>query len=320
MKKAVLLFSILLVFIIVLPACQNKNTKADTQALSEIEPEGIITVDGIDLHYKVEGTGTPILVLNGSIIGPTLSEKFQEQCQLIFVDTRSFIPIETPSNLDSWTMDTYVDDIETIRKELKLEKVGVLSHSGFGFLSLEYAIKYPENISYAIVIGTPPFIFNNKYSEEVRKYWETQASEERKSARQKSREELKVKRDSETERTPSQRWVDNYLSQTPRFWYDYNYDATWIFENDNFNVDVTNNYYGKIINEYDPSSRYGEIKCPVFIANGKYDFFAVPILWESVVSELGNFTNNIFEKSGHFPMFEEQELFDSKLLKWIEEN
>ena len=60
-------------------------------------------------------------------------------------------------------MDTYVDDIETIRKALKLEKVGVLSHSGFGYLSLEYAIKYPDNISYAIVIGTPPFIFNKKY-------------------------------------------------------------------------------------------------------------------------------------------------------------
>ncbi len=320
MKNVIRLFSVLLLFGIAHSACQNRKTEADNQTLTEIKSEGIITVDGIDLHYKIEGTGKPILVPNGSILATTLSGKLREQCQLIFMDTRSFIPIETPSNLDSWTMDTYVDDIETIRKELKLEKVGVLSHSGFGFLSLEYAIKYPENISYAIVIGTPPFIFNNKYSETRKKYWETQASEERKSAYQKSREELKVKRDSETERTPSQRWVDNYLSLTPRFWYDYNYDATWIFENDNFNVDVTNNYYGKIINEYDPSSRYGEIKCPVFIANGKYDFFAVPILWESVVSELGNFSNNIFEKSGHFPMFEEQELFDSKLLKWITEN
>jgi len=133
-------------------------------------------------------------------------------------------------------------------------------------------------------------------------------------------QELEAKNNSEKERTASQIWVDNYLSNTPRFWYDWNYDASWVFRNPNFNVDVTNNYYSKIIVDYDPSGRYKEISCPVFIANGKYDFFAVPILWESVVSELSNFSNNIFEKSGHFPMFEEQELFDSKLLKWIAEN
>ena len=182
MKKVVFLFSVLLLFVIALTACQNKSKKLNVQALNNVNSEGIITVDGIDLHYKIEGTGTPIIVTNGSILRPTLSEKLREQCQLIFVDTRSFIPIETPSNLDSWTMDTYVDDIETIRKALKLEKVGVLSHSGFGFLPLEYAIKYPDNITYAIVIATPPFIFNNKYTEEEDKYWETLASEERKSA------------------------------------------------------------------------------------------------------------------------------------------
>jgi proline iminopeptidase len=320
MKKVVFLFSILLLFVIALPACQNKNTKAKNQELSEIKSEGIITVDGIKLHYKIEGTGKPILVLNGSLFPPIFSEKLREQCQLIFVDTRCFIPIETPSNLASWTIETYVDDIETIRKALKLEKVGVLGHSAFGFLPLEYAIKYPDNISYAIVIGTPPFIFNNKYAEEAGKYWETQASEERKIAFQKSRKELEVKSNSGTERTPTQIFVDNYISLTPKFWYDWNYDATWIFENTKVNMDVVNDYYGKIMKEYDPSSRYKEIKCPVFIANGKYDFWAVPILWDSVVVNSDYFSNNIFEKSSHWAMFEEQELFDSKLLKWIAEN
>jgi len=320
MKKVVFLFSFLLLFVIAQSACQNKNTKADKQTLTEIKSEGIIAVEGIELHYKIEGTGKPILVLNGSLFPPIFSEKLREQCQLIFVDTRCFIPIETPSNLASWTIETYVDDIETIRKALKLEKVGVLGHSAFGFLPLEYAIKYPDNISYAIVIGTPPYINNNKYAEEADKYWEAQASEERKSAFQRSRKELEVKSNSGTERNPTQIFVDNYISFTPKFWYDWNYDATWIFGNTKVNMDVVNDYYGKIMKEYDPSSRYIEIKCPVFIANGKYDFWAVPTLWESVENKFSNLSNNIFEKSSHWAMFEEQELFDSKLLKWIAEN
>ena len=94
MKKVVFLFSILLLFVIVLAASHNKSEKANFQALNEVKSEGIITVDGIDLHYKIEGTGKPIIVPNGSILSPTLSAKLREHCQLIFVDTRCFIPIE----------------------------------------------------------------------------------------------------------------------------------------------------------------------------------------------------------------------------------
>lgn len=283
--------------------------------------EGTITVDGIDLRYKIEGSGIPILILNGSLFPPIYSYKLREHCQLIFVDTRCFIPVEAPSNLSSWTIETYVDDIETIRKALKLKKVGVLGHSAFGFLPLEYAIKYPDNISHAIVIGTPPFLNNKKYAEEAEKYWEKQASDERKSAFQKSRKEFEEKNMSGAERTPTQKWIDNYISLTPKFWYDWNYDANWIFENTKgINMDVVNDYYGKIMMEYDPSSRYSNIKCPVFIVNGKYDFWAVPILWESVENKIPNLLSIIFEKSSHWPMFEEQELFDEKIINWLKDN
>jgi len=33
---------------------------------------------------------------------------------------------------------------------------------------------------------------------------------------------------------------------------------------------------------------------------------------------LPNLSYNLFEKSGHYPMLEEQELFDEKLIKLIE--
>ena len=77
MKKVVFLFSILLLFVIAHHACQNKNTKVDKQTLTEIKSEGIITVDGIDLQYKIEGTGKPILVLNRSLLPPIFSDKLR---------------------------------------------------------------------------------------------------------------------------------------------------------------------------------------------------------------------------------------------------
>ena len=291
--------------------------KKSEQNVNDIQPQGIVTIEGIDFQYKIEGSGIPILVLGRTISPPFYSKKMREKCQLIFVDNRCFIPYETPANLDSWTIGTYLDDIETIRKTLGIEKIAVLGGSAFGFLPLEYAIKYPNSISHAIVNGTPPFLNTDKYNEGAEKYWETQASQERKSAFQRGLKKLEEINNSGSERTPKQIWVDNYLSMTAKFWYDFNTDASWIFDDVYFNMDAIDNYYGKLMINYDPSPRYNQIKCPVFIANGKYDFWAVPTLWESVTKDLENFSNNIFEKSGHFPMLEEQELFDEKLLKWI---
>jgi pimeloyl-ACP methyl ester carboxylesterase len=54
------------------------------------------------------------------------------------------------------------------------------------------------------------------------------------------------------------------------------------------------------------------------VANGRYDYEVAPQLWEAVKDKLPNLTYNLFEKSGHYPMLEEQELFDLKLIDWLQ--
>jgi pimeloyl-ACP methyl ester carboxylesterase len=40
-------------------------------------------------------------------------------------------------------------------------------------------------------------------------------------------------------------------------------------------------------------------------------------LWDDRKGILPNLSYNLFEKSGHFPMVEERELFDKRLVEWI---
>lgn len=42
-------------------------------------------------------------------------------------------------------------------------------------------------------------------------------------------------------------------------------------------------------------------------------------LWDSLRPKFKNLTVRIFEKSAHSPQYEEAELFDAELLKWLEE-
>jgi len=40
-------------------------------------------------------------------------------------------------------------------------------------------------------------------------------------------------------------------------------------------------------------------------------------LWDDYKDKLPNLSYNLFEKSGHYPQLEEQDLFDKKLIAWI---
>jgi proline iminopeptidase len=59
------------------------------------------------------------------------------------------------------------------------------------------------------------------------------------------------------------------------------------------------------------------VDTPVFLAIGRDDYQVPYSLWDNERTKLPRLSYNLFEKSGHYPMLEEQELFDKKLLEWI---
>jgi proline iminopeptidase len=60
-----------------------------------------------------------------------------------------------------------------------------------------------------------------------------------------------------------------------------------------------------------------KIKCPVLIAGRNFDFVTVSTAWHKTMDAIPNHTFRAFEKSGHYPHFEEQKLFDATLLDWL---
>jgi proline iminopeptidase len=60
---------------------------------------------------------------------------------------------------------------------------------------------------------------------------------------------------------------------------------------------------------------------PVFLALGRYDFIvAPPSSWDPIKASFQNLTIQIFERSGRTPQFEESELFDERILSWMNES
>jgi len=90
---------------------------------------GIISVEGAKLHYLIQGNGTPCLVLGAPTLYPRMfSLRLREDLKLIFLGLRHDASSESSMEIDKITFDTYLNDIEQVRRTLGLEKVAVLGH------------------------------------------------------------------------------------------------------------------------------------------------------------------------------------------------
>ena len=319
MNKTLKIFFMCFSIVILLVRCGKKEE--ERTAAEETKKEvtsGAINVDGFELSYFIEGTGVPVVVLEGILYPDFFSKELKRHVKFIYADTRFLIPTETPEVIITYTMDTFIDDIEQIRGTLGFDKIAVLGHSRIGFLPLEYAKKYPENTSHAIVIGTPPYFNTEKYDKAVAEFWDTDASQERKAILKSNQE--KLNEDTLSSVSPAEAFIMAYVADAPKFFLDPLYDASWAMQrliNRDFSMDVANHYSTVVLKNYDITNIYSQIKTPVFIAVGRYDYWAPYFLWDEVKDLLPNHSFNLFEKSSHFPMFEEQELFDKKLIEWI---
>ena len=103
----------------------------------------------------------------------------------------------------------------------------------------------------------------------------------------------------------------------PKLFYDPRYDLSWIYEVAESNQKIAYYLFQVIFKDYDIAKRPGWVETPVFLAIGRYDYLWPYFLWDDRKDVLPNLSYNLFEKSSYFPMVEEQELFDKRLIEWI---
>jgi len=119
----------------------------------------ILIKNGI-LSYRVFGEGEPLLFLNG---GPGFASNGYETYANILSKKRKVILFDqrgtgksTLDKINSRTvnMKKMVEDIEVLRKELKIEQWDVMGNSFGGLYAMAYANKYPSHIKSMILSST----------------------------------------------------------------------------------------------------------------------------------------------------------------------
>jgi pimeloyl-ACP methyl ester carboxylesterase len=118
---------------------------------------GTMTIRGISLYVEVKGHGYPMVLMHG---GPGLDyqsllplKPLDDQFTLVFYDHRCNGRSQGPDET-TMTMDNLTADADALRQSLGFEKWAVLGHSFGGNVALEYALRYPHNLSHLILMNT----------------------------------------------------------------------------------------------------------------------------------------------------------------------
>ena len=256
-----------------------------------------MSIRGISLNVKVIGKGYPLVLMHG---GPgtdlyTLMafKPCADQFKLVFYDHRCNGRSEG-GDVSSMTMENLTADADALRQALGFEKWAVLGHSFGGYVALEYALRYPQNLSHLLLMDTgaanswaqekaPQELAKRGFSPEIvdltRRYFNGQI-------------EPKEMFPSLMRLSKAYNPYTN-LSQLPQmlFWglQTKLQPETFVYSESHF------------LKGWTVMDRLGEIKVPTLVMAGRQDFIYPPEHQEELAAAIPNARLVIIDRAGHNP-------------------
>jgi proline iminopeptidase len=265
-----------------------------------------------EIYFDVEGAGLvpdgsrmreqPVAFLvhggpGGDHTGfkPTFSPLSQKM-QLVYFDHRGQ-GRSARGPQETYTLDNNVEDMESLRQYLGLEKIVVIGTSYGGMVALTYASRYPNNVSHLIAIVT---VADSRFLQRAQQNLETRGTPEQKTVAQRLwdgnfeteaqlREYFQVTRSlysvtADPQDPPAKAWDRAILS-----------------------IESINQAFGGFLRSYDVRDQLSKITAPTLVLAGRHDWICPPEVSEEIAAAIPNADLRIFEHSGHSIRVDEPE-------------
>lgn len=135
--------------------------------MSEMNGENqIIMDDGVRLFFQRVGSGPKVVIPNGIYLLEDFKNLADERTLIVY-DLRNRGLSDQAEDGD---IHRDVDDLETVRRHLGIDRIDLIGHSYIGLMVALYAMKYPANVNRIVQIGPmepvsgkqyPPHLTNN---------------------------------------------------------------------------------------------------------------------------------------------------------------
>jgi len=128
--------------------------------------KGFVDVKNGKLYYEEEGRGIPLILINGGPGGthhgfhPYFSQ-IKDVARIIYYDQRGTGKSSKDETGKTYTIKQAVEDLESLRKALNIDKWVMLGWSYGGLLAQCYALTYPNHLTGLILGASTTGISNN---------------------------------------------------------------------------------------------------------------------------------------------------------------
>lgn len=283
--------------------------------MNSVSKSGAVNSAGVELRYTREGQGQSIVVIGTATYYPrAFSAKLRQEYELIFVDSRHFVPSYLPSKdeMDVVSFETLADDLEAVRVHLGIDEWIVLGHSIHAQIALAYANKYSDQTSRLVLVAGVPFSIADLGSIAER-FWDDHATEERKRQHLANRKRIE---NLLSATAPSRQFAVNYVGDAAKFWVDSTYDATWLWEGVETSP-ILERLFARLPSQSEIRSALQRLEMPTLVILGKLDYAIPYTAWEGVIEGLQNLDYVLLENDSHNPQTEFPERFDAALIDWL---
>jgi proline iminopeptidase len=291
------------------------SISAQNEAPGFTHPIGdFVSVNGKKLWYESEGKGEPLLLIAG---GPGFSHAYfhpffsalAKSNRIIYFDAYGTGKSERAKSVKDYSLMRDVEDVESLRKALKLEKINVLGHSYGGFVAQLYAAKYPNSVKRLVLANTFPSgdtlqSLQDNFNEDVRnqlpEVWAKVEQIRAKGFLSSSKEHQEV------------------YSIPPTFSFFYNPENARLLpltEPNLYNPDLWYAMAGDDadfvvkgeLSTFDVRRQLKNMKIPMLVLAGRFDRMVPPKVTVQYKNLAPQAEFIMIEKSGHFPFIEENE-------------
>jgi proline iminopeptidase len=255
----------------------------------------------VSLFVKVMGRGYPLVLMHG---GPGLDHTsllalrpLADHFTLIFYDHRCN-GRSAGTEVSSMTFENLTADADALRQTLGFDRWAVLGHSFGGHVALEYALRYPQNLSHLVLMNTggDQWWVNQNAPEILAKRGYTASAVQ--AARRFYNGQL----------TP-----DEFLRTSMKFMSAYFYrNFLLVMAHEVFSPGPRPKMrpeplifgYSQLLKGWTVMDRLSEIKVPTRVIAGRYDFLFPPEHQAILADRLPNTQLMLIERAGHNPQME----------------
>jgi proline iminopeptidase len=140
--------------------CERETPSDTAQAPAALEPgEGTVAVAGGNIWYRVvgEGDGTPIILLHGGPGAPSYYLKplagLGDERPVVFYDQLGGGRSDRVTDTTLFTIPRFVEELETLRDSLGIERFHLYGSSWGSILAVEYYLAHPEGVESLVMSG-----------------------------------------------------------------------------------------------------------------------------------------------------------------------